>query len=60
MLVPIDVSILQQLLKLFNAMKERMSFDNNQNLLSFLQAQPQVGVDQVGVKVFETGHPYER
>lgn len=58
-LVPIDVSILQTLQRIFTLIKDNFNYDNT-NLFTHLHANQQVGIDQIGVKVFETGHPYER
>lgn len=41
-------------------MREKLQIDAQTNLLSLLPLHPQLGLDQVGVKVFETAHPYER
>ena len=57
--VPVDSELLHLLMRVFEKMKKKLVL-NESEVWSSLDAVCEVGIDQVGERVFETSHPYER
>jgi len=57
--VPIDSHVLHLLMQIFSNM-QKLLLINDFNYFHILDGVYEVGIDQVGERIFETSHPYER